>query len=504
MPTITIQNLRHIKRLAFEIPGSGVHLLAGPNGAGKTSVLACLRRIGAPNAFALHFQSSQIADSLDNFGGASIQYRHDDGREVTYTYRRERWAPSPRSNSALLEELGYRAVLYIGATADRITPRPDDFSLRRIRPAREEIREAANSIFGTNRFDSLRTINLTRGAGNQAFVLQAPSSTTARHRYFSEKNFSLGELCVLKLVKLLTTCARESLVLIDELELALHPRAQVELVKYLERIASEKDLTIIFSTHSSSLLKRIPRNRILYLQNDEGNVSTVKGCYPTYALGNMAYEEESAPDVVIYVEDDAALHIVDALQKLSIKAIFADQLSLYPTVSVVPIGPFIQVVRFLSRSDALLPPSTKTAILLDQDVQSETMANWRRSGNHARLAEFQAHEQRLRYLPWAPEVGVVDFARENTAQAEAALRAHFGDNRISLNRTAFGLGNAVGSARRGAAKAVLASVCEGIARRVNGVDEHGVEKALFEAFARWYFANNRDAALALLGPILRA
>lgn len=131
--TITIKNLKHIKELTFEIPGPGVHLLSGSNGAGKTSLLACLRRIGYANAFAYHFAASQHSDSLDNFENARITYTRGSS-SVTYRYRGERWAPSPRSNSHLLARFNFPSVLYIGATAERITPRPEDSAREILEP----------------------------------------------------------------------------------------------------------------------------------------------------------------------------------------------------------------------------------------------------------------------------------------------------------------------------------------------------------------------------------
>ncbi|PHN95816.1 ATP-binding protein, partial [Tenacibaculum discolor] len=101
-----------------------------------------------------------------------------------------------------------------------------------------------------------------------------------RH-YISEKNLSLGELCILKLLRLLKDCPRGSLVLIDELELALHPMAQVALLRYLDDIARDKALTVIVSTHSATLIKQANANRLLLLQdNGEGQIVCQDRCFP--------------------------------------------------------------------------------------------------------------------------------------------------------------------------------------------------------------------------------
>src|SRR5690606_16530966 len=119
--------------------------------------------------------------------------------------------------------------------------------------------------------------------------------------YISEKNLSLGELCILKLLRLLKDCPRGSLVLIDELELALHPMAQVTLLRYLDDIAAEKALTIIVSTHSATRIKQANASRLLLLQEETaGNIVCQDKCFPSLVLGALAYREETAADVIVY------------------------------------------------------------------------------------------------------------------------------------------------------------------------------------------------------------
>jgi predicted ATPase len=226
--SIQIKKLKHIQNLTFEIPDPGVYLLSGLNGSGKSSLLACLYRIGDSRAFSRHFRASAKSRLLDNFDKAEITYTLN-GKSVTYAYGGERWVPTPRAESKLLARFGYGEVIYIGATADRISPRPEDFQPKKLGSAPQDVRDAANQIFSTTKFDTLKVINLKPGPGNQAFLLQATSPPNAT--YFSERNFSLGEICILKLLRELKACKKGAMVLIDELELALHPRAQIELLK---------------------------------------------------------------------------------------------------------------------------------------------------------------------------------------------------------------------------------------------------------------------------------
>ncbi|MDP2065676.1 MAG: AAA family ATPase [Burkholderiaceae bacterium] len=498
--SIEITKLKHISRLKFEIPDPDVYLLSGLNGAGKTSLLACLHRIGFSQAFARHFRSSTQSTILDNYGGSEVTYTLATA-SVTYAYAGERWVPRPRKNSGLLGKFGFPEVVYIGATADRITPRPEDFTPTRLGTASQEIRDTANRIFATSKFDGLKVVNLTPGAGNQAFLLQATPPPGAT--YFSERNFSLGELCVLKLLRRLKDCKKGALVLIDELELALHPKAQIELLQYLQAFAPTKNLTVIFSTHSVSLLKSVRRSDILFLDNSANATITVRGCYPAFAIGNMAYGEERAPDAVIYVEDDAAAYVTEALLQLHLNQKHGETVAVRPTVQVLPIGPFMSVVRHLGGSDALLSPTTRTSALLDDDVQAETVANWTATDNHARLAEFQAQVGRIQYLPWTPEVGLVRYLQQPGRLAEQELRQHFGNNLLAVRPADIGVIPAIpGGNQRRVCKTAVTNVVQHLRTFLPTLSESEIERRVFAVFATWHFLHHRPSVMTLFGALV--
>jgi energy-coupling factor transporter ATP-binding protein EcfA2 len=478
------------------MPNQGVWLLTAGNGAGKTSLLACLRRIGNPNAFPMHFPSSLESESLDNFSGASVTYSVN-GDEVEYGYRGARWASRPRKNSHLLQNFGYPSVVYIGADADRLTPRAEDFEPRRTRPAATALIEAANRIFETDKFENLKTINLTQGAGNRAFLLRTCDDPL---QYHSEKHFSLGELCVIKLIEKVRECPNQSLILIDELEMALHPKAQIQLYRYLEEVARAKRLTIIFSTHSVSLLKSVSHRRIIYLSRDEtGSIEVVQGCFPTYAIGNITLGEEKAPDAVLYVEDNIAKAIVEPLVKLILQNKLAAS-NLFPDVRVIPIGGFDAVVQFLTQHGVLLPNGTRAFALLDNDVKVETVAEWQRANKYQQLADLDRLGNKIDYLPWTPEVGMVAYMRDRREQAERKFRETFGTAMICLDQSFFhGLNNLQGAELRRKAKKIVAKIADMIADSV-GKDRDTVVGMMCQDFALDQFHINQSHMLRLFAP----
>lgn len=427
MKSIDIKNLRSIKSLHFVLPPPGVHLLSGHNGAGKSSLLACLLRLGDSNAFPRFFRTSQISTQLDQFEDTEITYSI--GTEsVTYSYRGQRWVPNPKRNSEILDKFGFGMVRHIAADAKRIEPRPEDFAPRRVRDASAYIREAAAEIFGSPKFDLLKTINVRRGVGAEAFLLMEPSRADGGPRYFSERNFSLGELGVLKLLREIEDCKNGSLLLIDELELALHPRAQIGLVRHLEKIAAAKGLTVIFSTHSPSLIRTVDRRRVLFLSVDGDHHECITGCYPAFALGQISVPSELSPDLVVYVEDDVAKSVVGAVVEEILTTEFSDKPR--PTVVVMPVGGFMSVIRFLARAESILPEGTKQVAYLDEDVKSESIDEATKSRKYEILNEFKQVEGRMDYLPWTPEIGICEGLSQ--VGAEAALRKYLSEGRITL------------------------------------------------------------------------
>jgi ABC-type lipoprotein export system ATPase subunit len=493
--------LKGVVSLDFQIPDPGVHFLAGSNGSGKTTLLACLRRLCHPNSFQLHFLSSLQSNRLDTFNGAEVTYTFN-AESVTYAYAGERWVPRPRRSSNLVQKFGYTDVLYVGATASRITPRPEDFSTAKLRSASSTIIEAVNSIFETNRFSDLRTINLTTGNKNQAFVLVDRRPGQSRVSYFSEKNFSLGELCVLKLLRELNQCQNGTLVLIDELELALHPRAQIGLVRHLEQLSKEKALTVIVSTHSVTLLKSAERNKITFLEKREnGETVVLKRCFPAYALGGISISEERSPDAVIYVEDEAARAVTEMLLRLCVSDRYTSHTA-FPTISVLPVGDFNNVVRFRDKNHAVLPGHVKQWILLDKDVEAEIVAIMDASSNNLMRDAFHRNSTHIRYLPFTPEVGLMKHLSERRSEVLVALRQKCLNHQMQLPPSMVTIKQTAGPALRQECKQLLRQVIERIRSETTNVSDEGIRDFLYESFANQYFNENKSIIMQVFGPIV--
>lgn len=125
----------------------------------------------------------------------------------------------------MLSHFGFSSSVFIKVDSNRINITEDEIRTGTFEPADAQIKQALNELFETNRFSSLKRL----------------------------KN---------------SNAESDALVLIDEAEMALHPRVQKRLLDYLRRIVTEKHITVFISTHSITMIKAIPKSNILLLESE--------------------------------------------------------------------------------------------------------------------------------------------------------------------------------------------------------------------------------------------
>lgn len=501
--TIRISGVKNIKTLDFRVPEKGVFVLTGENGSGKTTLLACLARIGVPDSFPRHFRTSNVSSKLDQFSNARVEYVFaDTGYSVTYAYSGTRWEPSPKKNSAnLLKNSGFSEVLYVAADEARVTPRREDFSPNRIKAAPAFVQLNADAVLGTKKFSTLKTVNVKKGWGQQAFVLETSPQT-----YVSERNFSLGELAIVKLFRTLESCKQGALLVIDELELALHPIAQERLLRVLQTIAKQKELTVLFSTHSATLIRSVSPSHLLFLEpQGNGLIRCISPCYPTYALGRIAPPTDLKAEIIVLVEDQHAQTMMQALMRKAITRVFPQSV---PSIVCQPVGGFGEVLRFFARSASVFGAGTKTSVVLDADCQSLFVVATAAGGKAvsssvaADLRQiYQQNQSIIRFLGETPEVGVVNeiATAGNTFLIEAST--HFVHNGLLAVSLPANVGPSTSSPSRKAAKSAFAEVSDKF-RDVTGRSEEEVRRFLYEWYVDRLEKSSAGQAAAILGPLI--
>lgn len=133
---------------------------------------------------------------------------------------------------------------------------------------------------------------------------------------YSEAYAGSGEVSVVSAVVQILAAPKFSLILLDEPETSLHPRAQREFLRFLLDQIKLKHHQIVVSTHSRDFLTSLPDNAIkVFESNGDGKTRIIDGCSPNVALHRLG--AVSPNKLRIMVEDELArLLVLEAMLKL--------------------------------------------------------------------------------------------------------------------------------------------------------------------------------------------
>ena len=127
---------------------------------------------------------------------------------------------------------------------------------------------------------------------------------------YSALSMGAGEQRVIKILKTVYSANQYSLVLIDEIDLLLHAEAFHRLIRKLAEIATEKNLQIIFTTHSLEMQFLSQYADIRYIEQQNDRMLVYDSIKPDllYKMSGEMKREYS-----IYVEDRFAAAIVQQI-----------------------------------------------------------------------------------------------------------------------------------------------------------------------------------------------
>lgn len=111
-----------------------------------------------------------------------------------------------------------------------------------------------------------------------------------------------GETTIAELIQ--ADLPKYGLILIDEIESSLHPRAQRRLIRDLATVCRERELQIILTTHSPYILEELPKDARLQIFEQDGTRQAMIGVSPEFALSRM--DDINHPECELYVEDSIA------------------------------------------------------------------------------------------------------------------------------------------------------------------------------------------------------
>jgi len=325
LESIEIKGIRgwNGQKIPFNFP---IVALVGENGSGKSTVLQCAASVYRPNPsnataenwFASEFFPKTIWEDIQQ---ARVVFTHrEGGKSATDDIRKpgERWRGNP--------ERPVRNVNYV--------------DLRRIQPiavrvgytklAKETLIETAALHFDKERLERFSQImgwhfDSARFAATDASVDKVVPVFGQHGSVYSGYHAGSGQTTIAEFLRVDPN--QYSLVLIDEIETSLHPRAQRRLVRDLAELCRERDVQIVLSTHSPYVLAELPLEARLYLMQGQSGRHILTGVSPEFAMTRM--DEYPVPECEAYVEDDRAKEFLREIV-VAHKPGFAERLLITP------------------------------------------------------------------------------------------------------------------------------------------------------------------------------
>ena len=223
-----------------------------------------------------------------------------------------------------------------------------------------------------NHYGTLKRIRNKRIA-QKVNLKNTPYFQEIKGNLISQYKMSSGECLLVSLLHFIyNALIRRSLpvdepilMLIDEIELALHPVAVSRLIDLLNNIIKEHDnLTVVLTSHSPEVIRKISPNNLFMMEIDEKNtIEFYSPCYPSYAIRDVYMH--SGFDWVILVEDLLAKYVVE-------KVIQQKSLNSGKLINVLPVGGWENVLKFqmMAYATNTFGIGTKLFSILDGDIQN--------------------------------------------------------------------------------------------------------------------------------------
>ncbi len=354
---IIIENLKQIKYLKFEVKlQKGIYAIIGNNGVGKSSLITCLGKLVEPNCLRGEFKGN------NSYIDSKITYIIDNKIEIEWK-KPKNWIVS--SNNNYMPKLNgvFEASLITGHRFNHM--------------------ENKNKAIHTNqlkysyRVDEFVIQNLDYILnGKETYKYKELQYLLNKHNpelyfikygndYITEFYFSAGEYFLLSILKFINLFKNRKnkenlgMIVIDEIEISLHPLAQKRLIEKLKEFKDEYNLLIIFATHSLQIIEELEPKDIYYFENNNGECIITNPIYKGY-LASRLYQH-SHYDKIILVEDELAkrfIHKIINIENIN-KVLF----------SIIPIGGWEKVIEIYQLNEKQkFYSNAKVLVVLDGDV----------------------------------------------------------------------------------------------------------------------------------------
>ena len=366
--------LRAVKNTSIEF-NYPITAIAGANGIGKTTILqliACLYHNLDKEHKPYRFSNSKKAKPYYTFSDFFIHFKGEDKSENTeieyHFYTKGSKKTHTLKKGKKWNDYRLRPVRHT-----------DFFGVSRVIPAHEfsTFKNTFSSVGTSITQDTLsvKSTEIIRNILNKPLKSVDVNSSDKIVNFklnsinldsglsYSNFNMGAGEEVIIAMISRINELPNASIVLIEELELGLHPKAQKILIDKLFHIVYAKKLQLIFTTHSPFLFNAMPKEGRILLKKFNEQLEVIYR--PSNALAFSELVGETSHELTIYVEDHIA--------KLMLQELFNS--SILKRINLVDVGSKENVIRMVGAH--YRNPSLGRAVgIADGDLTEKEIRNW--------------------------------------------------------------------------------------------------------------------------------
>lgn len=375
--------------------------VAGVNGTGKTTLLqvasAAYSRAQGGRYYRLGewIRNELQGDTPPVSRQARVDFSFFDTPDIPVPYEavNSRWRYPRRGNPQ-------RYVEFIGIT--NFSPRIEQRGRVHVFQSRLVIR--ASEPLSHQAIQSISTICGRAFTGGHVHTVGSPNGNWSENLpqltrdavTYSEPHMGAGEQKVVRLVRQLERIPRQSLIILEEPELTLHPDAQRGLAWYLMGLARRQGHQILIATHSADIFETLPLPaRILLVRGPGGAVDVLPNAKYLAAARELAANVRLNKDIIL-VEDAVAGRLLHEILLRYSRAVLTH-------CTVVPVGSANDVRRLVA---SFAQAGVRVVGVRDADMGENHQANMLSlPGDRSPEELLVSEENILRAAQWVDGIG---------------------------------------------------------------------------------------------------
>jgi predicted ATPase len=366
--------LRGVKDVSIQF-NYPITAIAGANGIGKTTILqliACLYHNKDKEHNPYRFSNSKKAMPYYTFSDFFIHFRGEQksenaeinytvfqkGKERTHTLKKgKKWNDYRLRPHRYSDFYGVSRVI----PAHEFNTFKNTFSSTGTAFTQERLSVESTAMIRNILNKPLNSVDVNSSDKIVNFKLNSINLDSGLS--YSNFNMGAGEEVIIAMISRINELPNSSIVLIEELELGLHPKAQKVLIEKLFSIVYAKRLQLIFTTHSPFLFNAIPPEGKILLKKFDEKLEVIYA--PSTSMAFSELVGETPAELTVYVEDHIA--------KMMLQELFSS--SLLKRINLVDVGSKENVIRMVGAHyrNTLLG---KAVGIADGDLTGQELISW--------------------------------------------------------------------------------------------------------------------------------